>query len=640
MEELFSTAELSATFRFALRATSSTLKGIDVAEGPSGRDSTRFRALIAAILFSRRFILTYQAVIACILLGFTIAHWSTKYKRWRRRLQGVKEKTIAKAKESIEEPENVSSSSSSSTLREIGAAIPNTIGRPDEQTSLLKRHKYESQKGWKTWGIPQVRAWFTYQPPPIPVVHKVMPSNSTSMTVLLLVAINLFYTFYKVPLNIPMLFVFADRASLVFVANLPWLYLFAAKNQPIKMLTGYSYESLNIVHRRLGEIMCLLALVHSLGMVGVWYTLLRPTGLTLAKFLLSKIILLGIGAFIAYEAIYFTSLGSFRQRWYELFLGLHIFLQAAALILLYFHHHGSRIYVMIALAIFLIDKAVFRMTLKTRIYKATCAVYDDQRTVGIHVSVPITGKTSFVNTLLSRNVGSGWRPTDHVYLSVPAISRKHDLQSHPFTIASRAPASDAHVAELDLVIRAQDGFSSDLLQYAKRHLETKVRLDGPYGSQDAVEMLQDSDICVMVAGGSGIAVTWPLAWTVVEANSKNQADVERSSGSIPSKRILFIWIVQKEDHLSWLGKDHIEELRSGGVTVLIPPATEDNGRPDIASIVDVWITDNDDEFYDGRGKTGVVCSGPDGMARAVRNTCSALQARGRDVSVSIEKFGW
>jgi hypothetical protein len=45
--------------------------------------------------------------------------------------------------------------------------------------------------------------------------------------------------------------VFADRCGLVF-ANLPLLYLLAAKTQLHRLLTGYSYESLNIVHRRLG----------------------------------------------------------------------------------------------------------------------------------------------------------------------------------------------------------------------------------------------------------------------------------------------------------------------------------------------------------------------------------------------------
>ncbi|MCJ1292607.1 hypothetical protein MMC34_004159 [Xylographa carneopallida] len=650
MDEAIRQSDLRTVLSFALHVTSSTLQSKDIAEG--GRDNGQFRALIAGILFSRRFILTYQVVIAGLLLAFTLSHWSTKYRRWRRKIQISKGRKTAKESNAIryeedakrlrkpmEESYCVSLSSSSSTLQGTGLSTPKSTCQADERSSLLKHQKNQRPKGRLSWWLPQVQAWLAYQPQTIPVVNRVLPSNSTSVVILLLTAINLFYTLYKVPFTIPMLFVFADRASLVFVANLPWLYLFAAKNQPIKMLTGHSYESLNIVHRRLGEIMCLLALIHSAGMICVWYTLLRPVGLTLVAFLLSKIILLGIGAFVAYEAIYLTSLRTFRRKWYELFLALHIFLQVVALVLLFYHHHASRICVVIALTIFLIDRLVYRITLKTRTYRGTCIVYDDQETVGLHVSVAISEKTSFVKRILRHNVAHGWRPTDHVFLSVPDISHKHFIQSHPFTIASRAPAPDALVGDMDFIIRAQDGFSSDLLRYAKGHSEARIRLDGPYGSQDAVEMLQDSNSCVVVAGGSGIAVTWPLVWAVVTANKNNGADLE-STSDLSSKKILFIWIVQKSEHHSWLGKDPIEELRLHGVTVLIPSATDVNGRPDIASIIETWITNNDDEFHNGCGSTGVVCSGPDGMGRTVRNACSALQAKGRNVSVSIEKFGW
>lgn len=41
-----------------------------------------------------------------------------------------------------------------------------------------------------------------------------------------------------------------------------------------------------------------------------------------------------------------------------------------------------------------------------------------------------------------------------------------------------------------------------------------------------------------------------------------------------------------------------------------------------------------------RARIGVVCSGSDDMNRAVRSTCSKMQARGVDVGVEVEKFGW
>ena len=241
-----------------------------------------FRKLIEGIQFSRRFILSYQLVLLCLLLLFASIHWISRLSSWLR-VRGV-------GRARHDDEIKTGRSSSSTTLHANGATIE-SIAKLDESSPLLDAdcHKRTLCSSITS----RTRAFLVYQPSPIPVIHKTLPSNGCTLIILALLALQAFYTLYNVPLSVPMLFVFADRAGLVFVANLPLLYLFAAKNQPIKLLTGYSYESLNIFHRRLGEIMCLLALLHSFGMLGVWYTILRPAGSALASFVLSKIILLG-----------------------------------------------------------------------------------------------------------------------------------------------------------------------------------------------------------------------------------------------------------------------------------------------------------------------------------------------------------
>ena len=659
MDNIISGPELRSAIRFALRAPSPNDDKPAIAitsvsdNGSPGPSSPAFRALIDGILYSRRFILSYHVVIACLVLGFTVVHWGTKARRLYKRRRTVEEhrsdsldystKDALKRDEYTigrEDDNSGGSSSSSSTLR--GTASPPHALKPhgpsDEQSPLLSKSRNTDQPIHKAWLANRTRAWLIYQPLPIPVVNKVLPSNAATLVVLALCAVNIFYTLYNVPFSLPLLFIFADRASLVFVANLPLLYLFAAKNQPIKFLTGYSYESLNILHRRLGEILCLLALLHSLGMIGVWYTLLRPTGFGLARFLFSKIILLGIGAVVCYESLYLTSLGWFRQRWYELFLGLHIVLQVVALVLLWFHHHNSRVYVGIALAIFLVDRLVYRMTLKVKTIRASLRVEDDQETVGVCIDTPLSTNKRTLRAIFGSNISNGWKATEHVFLTVPALSRKHIIQAHPFTIASKPPAVNANEASLELIIRAQDGFSGDLLKYAKGHDTVSVRLDGPYGSQTAVESLQNSDISVIVAGGSGIAVAWPLVWSVLDA--QRSRDLEHQIQSSSQKRILFVWIVHKQSHLGWISQEKLNELQAQGVDTVTPPPTAENGRPDIRSIVDSWVSACDESLYGGRGKIGVVCSGPDGMNREVRNTCSGLAQKGRNIHVDIEKFGW
>ena len=651
MGQAITDRELRVALRLALRITKTTSEELAFTEGDSRLDSPGFRKLIEEILFSRRFIHTYHAVIGFLLLAFTAAHWGGKLIQWRKR-RGAKERirrkntingTDSLSKEEMvlgnEDMDGGSSSSSSTVNGTVYHPYRSKIDAEDnERTYLLQRPEDTSESTRKTSLGMKIRAWLIYQPKPIPVVNKILPSSGTTLSVLILYAINIFYTFYHVSLSIPMLFAFADRTSLLFVVNLPLLYLLAAKNQPIKALTGYSYESLNIYHRRLGEIVCLLALLHSIGMVGVWYSLLRPSGVTLGAFLLKKIILLGLGALIAYETLYFTSLGSFRQRWYELFLGLHVGLQVVALVLLWFHHHGSRIYVAIALAIFLIDRLVYRMTIKPSTFRATLAVFEDQKTVGLHISIPQSKSKSAVKEIINSDITRGWKPTYHIFLTIPSISRKHIIQAHPFTIASRAPALSAERAELKLIIRAQDGFSSDLLRYAKGHDTVPIRLDGPYGSQFAVDLLQNSDLSIVVAGGSGVAVAWPLIWSVIDTSQNDDSETALSTAT--GKKSLFVWIIQKASHMTWVGESQLAILRTHGADVVVPPPTFENGRPDVSQIIESWVSKHFKREHDEYNTVGVVCSGPDGMNRAVRNTCSTLLSKGVEIGIEIEKFGW
>ena len=654
MDSIALPSEFQILLRNAIRApsvfasASTPLHSTDK-DGFAPEGDKRFKKLIDGIHFSQKFILSYQLVLIGLLLIFTAIHWGSRLRSWRRRRNAIKGRhengqsrsgKVGEVKGDIlTESSSSGSLSSSSTLQEdFNPKDQDSERTLDEQSLLLPKASNAQAPSLRRTLTSKTRAWLIYQPRPIPIINKNLPSNGTTLVVLAFIGLQIFYTFFKTSLSISMLFVFADRTSLVFVANLPLLYLFAAKNQPIKVLTGYSYESLNIFHRRLGEVICLLALLHSAGMIGVWYTVFQPAGITLIKFLLIKMILIGIGAFVAYEVLYFTSLGSFRQRWYELFLGVHVVLQVAALVLVWFHHRRSRWYVGVALAIFLIDRLVYRISVKTTTARASLEVQADMKTVVLRALIPTQRTHKRARSTLGAGITAGWKATEHVFLTVPSLARKHIIQAHPFTIASKAPASDEKEANLELIIRAQEGFSGDLVRYAKCHDTVPIRLDGPYGSQSAVRVLRDPDQAVIVAGGSGIAVAWPLVWASIDGVAV--PDLENPVSSTDRKKILFVWIIRERSHVSWLGEQRLEELRERGVTLMTPPPTSEHGHPDIAGIIGEWINEVNHQPSSRRNKIGVVASGPDGMNRAVRNACSSLLRDGRDVSVEVEKFGW
>jgi predicted ferric reductase len=464
-----------------------------------------------------------------------------------------------------------------------------------------------------------------YQPPPLPLLHRNVPDVYTTLVILSLLALNLFYLFFHLDFSRPVaVSILADRAGLLFVANLPWLYVLAAKNQPLKGLTGDSYETLNIFHRRLGEWMCWLAGVHFVGMMGAWYFALRPAGWGLWRFLTIPDVMLGVGAWMAYEGLYLTSLSSFRERCYEAFLASHVFLQAAALVLLWLHHPRSRPYVGVSLAIFSMDRLVWRLGIKSTTTTVDLRVMRDGETVLVSGNWPLPsrGKTLW-RRIWGQNMSHGFQPSQHVFITVPAISKGHKFQAHPMTIASAAPGETNH-AWFNLIIRAKAGFSRDLLDFAQTHDHTRVHLDGPYGSLHALEMLRSRDRAVIVAGGSGITVAYPMLW-----------DLLRRTGG--RQQVCLVWIVQDTSHVSWLGIERLQELRDSGCVVIIPPPSRTHGRPDVTGLLEDAI-----DSLVGRGDddVGVVVSGPDGLNRNVNNACASMVGRGRIVECAIEKFGW
>ncbi|KAH8788974.1 hypothetical protein F5883DRAFT_624609 [Diaporthe sp. PMI_573] len=620
------------------------------------------RNLLKVLLDGRSIVASYNYVMLVLLAGFTALHLLEKRrcrKRWQRRMRRASFTTVDGEPKPNENTPDVTSSSSSSSSYGIttpsGAA--KDIAPVDlERLPLLRRnHKQANTRLWaRAKGC--VAYWLHYQPRLLPLANRTLPSNATSLFVVVWVGINIFFHLYQVHLlDLKYFFCFADRAGFVFIVNLPLLYLLAAKNQPIKVLTGRSYEALNVFHRRVGEWMCFEAVVHFVGMI-IWrFAAIKPAWLDgeggARAYFTHPLILLGIAAFAAYELLYLTSLGSFRQRWYEIFLASHVVLQIVALVFLYLHFHTARPYVLAALAIFLIDRVVWRFGLKTTTMTTDLTVLPDGETIMMSTNWDKPAPTESWFSWPRHNVKHGWRPTDHVFLTVPALGRKHALQAHPFTIASAAPLSKQRsgVDEeqpvycwLNLLIRAQKGFTTDLLCYAHRHHRATVRLDGPYGSSHALEMLLAADNAILIAGGSGIAVTFPLVWALLMGEGLREDEyngVLALRGKKRRQTVRMMWIVHSDEHRYWVPNAMLDDLVAAGLDLIVPPSTAVAGRPDVVGTVERWIGEVDDSISHRR-ETAVVVSGPDGLNRMVRNTCARAIGQGVDVHLAVEKFGW
>ncbi|KAH9887421.1 hypothetical protein F4778DRAFT_756636 [Xylariomycetidae sp. FL2044] len=617
-------------FRAALRTSGSVLDSLSVsASSPVLDDPEKLRyikELIACILNGRTIVASYNIVLALSLVLWSLCHfWRTlrQRQRWTRLEQGYS-CAGEDLSNSAEDPADGVLQCAEGSVRDGSLSSADTAIEPDrldlERQPLLKssprHHVLQASRD-----IPftnYLRYLLLYQPRPVPLIHRALPSNGTSLIVVAYWSLNIFFHLYRLPLLEPrFFFAFADRAGLVFVVNLPLLYLLSAKNQPLKVLTGCSYEALNIYHRRVGEWMCFEAFVHVSSMI-IWRFCLSPSWLLRTNnpwdYFTHPLILRGLGAFASYELLFFTSLASVRMRWYECFLATHIFLQAAALAFLWLHFPTSRPYVYFSLAVIVIDRLLLRLRLKRVAMTADLEILEDGHTIMLSANWELS------KSKLNRTVLGGWEPADHVFLSVPNLGRTHTLQSHPFTIASAAPERISGHAWLNLLIRAHSGFTADILEYAKLHSRVPVRLDGPYGSSEALDMLRASDRVIIVAGGSGIAVAFPLL----------SALVTRFRGR---RQINLLWIIHQSSQRCWLPEERLVELRQAGVNLTIPQPTVEAGRPDVASYLS-----NLTSLLPG--KVGIVSSGPDTLNRSVTNITADAVKAGVDVQLRIEKFGW
>ncbi|OAP63403.1 hypothetical protein AYL99_02630 [Fonsecaea erecta] len=534
--------------------------------------SEHIRKIITAILWHRKFILTYYAwIIVAVAVTGTLRFYKRAAPRHKRR-----DRNDQRLNNHGFTAPSSSSSSSSGTLTGTSTPMQKEDGLDNEEVKpLLSESRPDSRR--RPALLDRLKSFLMFQPRPVPALtspSNTLPDNATTLAVTFFLAVNLFYLFYRVPLSLPWIFILADRAGLLFVVNLPVLYFLAAKNnQPIKYLTGCSYEGLNILHRRLGEWMTCFAVIHMCGMLTVWYTILRPFGFSMLRFLSSKVVFLGLCAVMSYYVIYLTSVGWFRQLYYEAFLVVHIIVQFTALVFLFFHYPTARPYVSAAFAVWAIDRLLWRMTLSSRKFIATLEAAPDGHTVLVHCEIPLDHRrSSFFG--IQTSLHHGWRASQHVFLTIPSMGFKYRFQAHPFTVASPAPPENTAAIKswpLQLTIRAIDGFSRSLLHYARHHQHCEIVLDGPYGSTSALAAANLADRVLFVAGGSGIAVTYPLSWAIRVRNEGNDdagllstriaykngvktipAVVADSTPWVSDSKYAHFWVRQEKLHGQWI----------------------------------------------------------------------------------------
>lgn len=348
------------------------------------------------------------------------------------------------------------------------------------------------------------------------------------------------------------------RAAWLAVAQVPLLILLAGKNNLIGLVTGVSYERLNVLHRWVSRVLLLLATLH-LGYQNYGWSLY---GLVSMEWSTDTCPPTGIAAYAILLWLNLSTLAPFRNFSYEFFIIQHLITFFGFIIAVMIHLPStalySRVYIYIPIALYIVDRLIRTLRFaynNIRPGRATLTAFEGGVT---KIRVPVQHVRK-------------WRPGAHVLLKVPRLGL---IQSHPATIAS-VPSS--HSNDLVFILKGYKGFTKRLLKStnsASATLLPKTRqdavaaqqthtalIDGPYGGSHAD--FAAFDTVLLIAGSTGVTFILPQLLDIAH---------RASSQRLPVRRLEFVWVVKNSSWTSWISEElsgAFAQLRASGIDVEI-----------------------------------------------------------------------
>jgi len=363
------------------------------------------------------------------------------------------------------------------------------------------------------------------------------------------------------------------RLGRITVCQLPLLFLLAGKRNLIGLVTGFSYERINWLHRWAARSMLLIATLH----MGYWFTDWDRYKYISAKVASDALTQRGLAAWGILVWITFSSMTPIRGWAYEFFVIQHIVSFTAFVVMIYYHVPAEvRIYVWISVAVFFLDRFLraasylFNNLLKFHAVPSASGGHRDLWGSRAEFT-PLAGGCTKITI---RDPPCKWQPGQHVFLTCHSLA---PLQAHPFTISS-IPSD----GKMEFVVQARAGGTKRFQGHAKRLPETTsdlrapkhVAIEGPYGH---VRPLQQFDSIVLFAGSTGATFTTPLMRNVVHSWTAGERTVTR--------RIKFVWVVKSGNQLDWFRDqlsqvvENVKQLQASG--------------HDLAVSISLYVTCND-----------------------------------------------
>ncbi|KAI6044553.1 ferric reductase like transmembrane component-domain-containing protein, partial [Pisolithus marmoratus] len=397
------------------------------------------------------------------------------------------------------------------------------------------------------------------------------------------------------------------RAGWVVTSQIPFVYIFATKNNVVGALVGVGYEKLNYLHRLIGRLVVVGTNVHALGYVYKW-SLAGQLSTELAQ----PYIRWGLVGLVCIDLLGIGSTQFVRSKSYNLFIithaiGLFVFLFAVC-----YHRPACIPYVAAACAFYGLDHLI--RLVKTRITTATLRPIPE---LGLtRVEIP--------------SLNSGWRAGQHIRLRVLSTGMGFLglTEVHPFTIANVEKTEEGMV----LMCKKAGRWTTKMYElsatakYGEQGREVgknvRVMVEGPYGGVGNTVMSSYSG-ALFVIGGSGITFALSAVQELVRSENDSNVRVIDIVWSIPDVASLapmiplFASFIEQSTFARIRVSVFYTRASKGSFQgIYLPPGmTLAPGRPKTAKFLDDVVAST----QSGGGATGVfvgVC-GPLALARDV-----------------------
>lgn len=331
----------------------------------------------------------------------------------------------------------------------------------------------------------------------------------------------------------------AVRAGLESTALVPFIFITSGKTNLISQLTDISYEKLNVYHRWISTMCCLLGWVHTIPFYV--QAVQEGGGARLAWFQRTEDEFVnGIPPLVFLTVLTVFSHSYIRARWYELWLQIHWVCALGFYISLFYHCYPSlnSWKYMVATIVFWFSQLLWRAVNKGMLRPNKGFMKPNRCKMRRFGS---SGENDhYFEIVVSNSNDFSWAAGQHVFIKVPGL---RCIESHPFSIVSYFEARES--TDIKLIIKTIGWGGMTRFLYDKLpdsgYSESNIYIDGPYGG--CSRQVGSFDSVFLVASGTGISAILPFLHEACEAIG---------SGKQVTQTVRLDWVIRDPQNIEWI----------------------------------------------------------------------------------------